>query len=89
MPAYEMSDGARAGVLGARTVHLDQADGDYDHRSRSHSGLEMEPKKPSSLQKKKHKKKKPPLGVGIFGIFGFYSLPIRRAEFSDLIQAEA
>jgi hypothetical protein len=40
-------------------------------------------------KKKKHKKKKPPLGVGIFGIFGFNSLPIRRAEFSDLIQAEA
>ena len=37
---------------------------------------------------KKSLKKKPPLCVGIFGIFGFYSLPIRRAAFSDFIQAK-
>jgi hypothetical protein len=32
--------------------------------------------------------KKKPVGVGILGIFGFYSLPIRRAAFSDFIQAK-
>jgi hypothetical protein len=37
---------------------------------------------------KKAVKKSPLLCVGIFGIFGFYSLPIRRAAFSDLIQAK-
>jgi hypothetical protein len=36
---------------------------------------------------KKNFKKSPPLCVGIFGIFGFYSLPIRRAAFPDFIQS--
>jgi hypothetical protein len=33
----------------------------------------------------KKEKEKAPVGVGIFGISGFYSLPIRRAAFSDFI----
>jgi hypothetical protein len=41
----------------------------------------------SASSLKKGGGKPPPGSVGIFGIFGFYSLPIRRAAFSDSIQA--
>ena len=30
----------------------------------------------------------PPVGAGIFGIFGFYSLPIRRAAFPGFVPAK-
>jgi hypothetical protein len=40
------------------------------------------------LCKKKASPAPPPGGVGIFGIFGFYSLPIRGAAFSDFIQVK-
>jgi hypothetical protein len=38
--------------------------------------------------KKKGESPPPRGGVGIFGISGFYCLPIRRAAFSDFIQAK-